>query len=277
MSDFSKAKVGFALALAGVLFAIHPIITEHRGAGFSFPWFVLEFRIIYYLLFALLGTSVYFFALEFLTLRPQGAAHRIGNLLYAAALLIPPAFVMIWLAVQVGEGVVWISDSDAAGEISMVAICIVSGAAGLLVIHLVSRVMNLRDREASIDQLSIRESRHLHRAEEMHGARHYDLAAIEAFRAIETALHRALIDRDVRVGAPRARELIPAAARAGIIPEECVGLLHEVRVARNRAVHATDPIALHDAEWLLDTTRKIIASIRAGQDADSLEDDVVAG
>ncbi|NNM29347.1 MAG: DUF4145 domain-containing protein, partial [Akkermansiaceae bacterium] len=259
MSDFAKAKVAFALALAGLLFAIHPLMEDLGTAGFDFPGFVLHFRVIYYALFALLGGSVYFFAIDFLTLSQPGLAHRVGNLLYAVALLFPPVFVAIWLSAQIGEAVVLVSNSDAAGEISMVASSILAGAGAILIVYLISRVMNRRDREANVDKLAAREAPHFRRAEEMNDSGHYDLAALEAFRSIETALSRTLLDRNIRVKSARASELIPAAAQAGIIPHELVGLLHEVRVARNRAIHATTPIPDEDARWLLDTTRKILA------------------
>ena len=59
-------------------------------------------------------------------------------------------------------------------------------------------------------------------------------------------------------------QLIPIAARVGIIPENVVGVFHELRIARNRAVHSCDDFTDKDASWFLDTTRKMISSVRGG-------------
>ena len=40
-------------------------------------------------------------------------------------------------------------------------------------------------------------------------------------------------------------------------------VLHELRVARNRAVHGMHPIPDQDAAWFMDTTRKVLRAIHA--------------
>jgi len=268
VSDFAKAKIVFALALVGVLFAIHPVVRELGQAGYSFFGSVLQFRFIYYALLGLLGCVIYFYAVDFITDNPLGMAHRIGNLFYAMALLFPPVFALVALSIKVAEGVVWISDSPLAGEISKIAITSIATGIGVLIAQLASRHMNRRDREESANLLAFQSMGHLQRAEELLQSGHHDLVALEAFRCVESVLQRALLDGNIAVSNSRANQLIPIAARAGVIPENLVGVFHELRVARNRAVHTRDRFSDKDAAWFLDTTRKMIGSVRNAQNGE---------
>lgn len=271
MSDFAKAKIVFALALVGVLFAIHPVVREFGRAGYSFFGMVLEFRLIYYMMLGLLGCVIYFYAIDFITDNPLGLAHRIGNLFYAMALLFPPVFAIVALSIWVAEGIVWISDSPLAGEISKIAMTSIAAGIGLLISKLASRHMNQRDREESVDRLAFQSKGHLKRANELLDSGHYDLVALEAYRCIEGVLQRALLDGDVHVSNSRAKQLIPIAAKVGIIPENLVGVFHELRIARNRAVHSRDEFSENDASWFLDTTAKMISSVRSVRTTDDEE------
>ena len=274
MSDFAKAKILFALALVAVLFAIHTAVRDFGDAGFSFFGTVLQFRMIYFLMLGLLSCVIYFYAIDFITDNPLGLAHRVGNLFYAISLLFPPVFAIVALSIKVAEGVVWISSSPLAGEISKLALATIAACSGLLLAKLASAHMNRRDREDIVDRLAFQSKSHLQRAEELMVAGHYDLVALEGYRCIESVLQRALLSDNVHVSSTRANQLIPIAARAGIIPENLVGIFHELRIARNRAVHSRDEVTERDASWFLDTTRRMVASVRAVRKED--EDDKFA-
>lgn len=248
--------------MAGLLFVIHPVVLEHGAAGFSFFGSVLQFVVIYYTLIALLGGSVYCFAIDYISETPIGRAHDVGNYFYAMALLFPPVFGGLWLSVKVAELTVWLSDSAMAGEIlKTIFIAIAAILAGLVAL-LVSRRMNSRDRTDNINRLAVQSGMHLDRAVELAISGHNDLATLEAFRSVEAALQRALIDSNVRLSSSNANVLIPTAAREGIVAQEQVGILHELRVARNRAVHSSAPIPDEDAEWFIETTRRVLQAIK---------------
>jgi len=210
----------------------------------------------------LLGCVIYFYAIDFITDNPLGLAHRVGNFFYAASLLFPPVFAIVALSIKVAEGVVWLSSSPLAGEISKLAIASIAAGAGLLIAKLASTHMNRRDRADNVERLAFQSKAHLQRAEELMGAGHHDLVALEAYRCIESVLQRTLLDDNVHVAGTRANQLIPIAARFGIIPEDCVAIFHELRIARNRAVHSRDEFTDRDASWFLETTRRMISAIR---------------
>ena len=272
MTDFAKAKILFALALVAVLFAIHSAVREFGQAGFSFFGTVLEFRLIYFLMLGLLGCVIYFYAIDFISDNPLGLWHRVGNFFYALTLLFPPVFAIVALSIKVAEGVVWISSSSLAGEISKLALAVIALAVGLLVAKLASGHLNRRDREHVVDRLSYQSKAHLQRAEELMEDGHYDLVALEAFRCIERVLQRALLNDNVHVASSRPNQLIPTASRAGIIQEELVGVFHELRIARNRAIHSCDLFSERDASWFLATTRRLIASVGVARKADEKEE-----
>jgi hypothetical protein len=263
VSDFAKTKVGFALAMVGLLYVLNPLILKHGDAGFPIFGTILQFQVIYYIMMALLGGAVYFFAIEYVTETPVGKAHRLGNYLYAMALLFPPVFAAVWLFVKVAEGIVWVSDSEMAGEVAKLVFGLLIAASAFLLALLVSRRMNNRDRSECVQKLALQAKLHLDRAEELIAAGHNDLAALEGFRSVESTLQRALLDNNIPVGSANSSALIPAAARAGLVSEEQVGVLHELRIARNRAVHGTEPVPDQDATWFLETTRKVLRSIHS--------------
>lgn len=248
--------------MAGILFSIHPLIEQHGASGFQFFGVLLQFQALYYTFLTLLGCTIYFYALDFLQESPMGLSHRIGNLFYAIALLFPPVFAIVALSISVAEGVVWVSHSPLAGEIFKIVLAVLAGCGGLLIARLLWAGMNRREREENADQLAVKSCAHLRRAEELMEAKHYDLVALESFRAIEASLQHGLLSCEARVPSSRANLLIPAAAKAGLIPEDEVGVFHELRVARNRAVHGADQFDAKDASWFLATTQSLMELIK---------------
>ena len=277
MNDFAKAKILFALALVAVLFAIHSVVRDFSQAGISFFGLVVQFRLIYFMMLGLLGCVIYFYAVDFITDNPLGVAHRIGNLFYAITLLFPPIFAIVVLSIKVAEGIVWVSSSPLAGEISKLAIAIIACGAGLLIAKIVSAALNLRDQQHTVDRLAFESKAHLQRAEELMDAGHYDLVALEGYRCLESVLQRSLLNENVHVPVTRPNQLIPAAAKAGSIPVEVVGIFHELRIARNRAVHTSDQFSGKDASWFLATTRKMVSSVRAPRRIDDSEQFLAVG
>src|SRR6516162_5049033 len=102
MTDFTKTKIHFALALLGTLFAIHPYVERWEDAGFEYLGFPLKVFHAYALTGGLLALSVYFYATALLSERTSTRAERIGNYLYAIGILIFPLYGVFYLS-SVGE------------------------------------------------------------------------------------------------------------------------------------------------------------------------------
>ena len=56
-----------------------------------------------------------------------------------------------------------------------------------------------------------------------------------------------------------------------------MGIFHELRIARNRAVHTSDQFSGKDASWFLATTRKMVSSVRAPRKAEEIGQFVEVG
>ena len=74
MTEFTKTKIHFALALLGTLFAVHPYIEQWKDAGFPLPAVILQgeklkVEYAYALTGGLLALSVYFYATSLLAER----------------------------------------------------------------------------------------------------------------------------------------------------------------------------------------------------------------
>ena len=237
MTEFTKAKIGFALALLGVLFAIHPIIRDIGNIGFMFFGLFLGIRIFYYAIALLLGIAVYTYAIEFISDRPVTIAQRAGNIVYAIALLVPPLYGLLWITSWVAKLAVFISKSALAGTIANGLLGVVSGFLSALLSDFVRRKLNSKDREARVNQLSMEEVSHIDRASEMFQAGYYDLSVFEAFRAIESALRRTVVGRQISIRSRGFRDLLDASLKAKIVPQEIEGIIKEIRISRNRAAH----------------------------------------
>src|SRR5262245_47488701 len=108
MTEFTKTKIHFALALLGTLFAVHPYIEQWEHAGFTYLGWNLEIFHAYALTGGLLALSVYFYAMALLSERATTGAERVGNYLYALGLLIFPLYGVFYLS-SLGER--WLEQS----------------------------------------------------------------------------------------------------------------------------------------------------------------------
>ncbi len=71
MAEFTKLKIGFALALLGTLFALHPLLDRTPDLGFLYLGYRLEVLHAYALTSGLLGLCVYLYAVTLLNDHPH--------------------------------------------------------------------------------------------------------------------------------------------------------------------------------------------------------------
>src|SRR5258708_19593158 len=110
MTEFTKTKIHFALALLGTLFAVHPYVEQWEHAGFSYLDYRLEIFHAYALTGGLLALTVYFYGTALLSERTSTRAERAGNYLYALGILIFPLYILFYLS-SLGEH--WLRSSRA--------------------------------------------------------------------------------------------------------------------------------------------------------------------
>lgn len=102
LSNFRVSRILFALSLLGVLLAANSIANHYQHIGFVYhaghDWFwkgPYHFRAIYFLevMEGLLALAVYLYGFDFLF--KVRIFQYVGTILYAAALVVPPLYVII--------------------------------------------------------------------------------------------------------------------------------------------------------------------------------------
>src|SRR5438876_966836 len=88
LTEFTKTKMHFALALLATLFALHPFVEKWGDKGYIYLDYELKIFYAYGLVAALLALTVYFYALSLLSERGYSWMEMTGNYMYAIAILV---------------------------------------------------------------------------------------------------------------------------------------------------------------------------------------------
>jgi hypothetical protein len=269
MTEFTKTKMHFALALLGTLFAVHPVVEKLQNAGFNYLSLRLEVFHAYLVTGAFVAIAIYCYAVALMSERPASRMERLGNYAYAFAILVLPLYGMLFVSHVAEEALKesklldqwideetlkWIGPSFMAG----LAIC-------LLVL---SQVLALKwrqrlaeqDKAVKVEQLVEQEIVSLNRAQEMFQSHHYDLSIIEAWKALTTRLRRVLLLRGLGGGQEAPEVMLNVAAKRRVLSESAVQQVQLLRQQWNIAV-STDPLTREAAEKALMATRNILATI----------------
>ena len=124
MTEFTKTKMHFALALLGTLFALHPVLEKMDNEGVrsldvrlripatlqpagpeaqEFREVVIKAFYAYVIVGGLLSFSVYCYALALLSEKPSSWVERVGNYSYALALMLLPLYAALWVSNRVED------------------------------------------------------------------------------------------------------------------------------------------------------------------------------
>ena len=259
ITEFTKTKMHFALALLGTLFALHHFLDKYEDLGFEYLGYDLKLFYAYGLTAGLLGLTVYLYALALLSERAYSWMEKTGNYVYALAVMVLPLYGGLYVSTVAAERLgqrhlAWTGPT----------IPIALGVAWLLLSQVLALVFRKRlgdrDRSAKVDQLAEQELVALDRARELFATDHYDLSVIEAWKAIEARLRRVLLLRGITAKADDPHAMIQAAARARILPKATLPLLDELRRQWNVAV-SVEPLTREAAEMALTAARNILSTI----------------
>jgi HEPN domain-containing protein len=259
MTDFTKTKISFALALLGTLFAVHPFVERYADREFQYLTYPVKLWYPFALTAGLLALTVYCYAIALVSERVHGVLERIGNYAYAIAVMIGPLFVGLYGASELAKlfessHLEWAAPGVALGV----------GIGWLVLSQVVAWLFRGRlsdeDIAAKVRQWADQEMAALNRAREMFDSQHYDLSVIEAWRAIEARLRRVLLAKGIRSGGETPQKMIDAAVRAKVVPEKSIDMLHTLRKQWNIAV-SFDPLSREAAEKALHAARDILSTI----------------
>jgi HEPN domain-containing protein len=263
MTDFTKTKISFALALLGTLFALHPFVEKHFDWSFNYLGYDLKLFYAFALTAGLLAVTVYTYAMALVSERVHGLMERLGNYAYALAVIVGPLYAGLYLASL-------LADAFQASHLAWAApgVAIGVGIGWLVLSQVVAWLLRGRlseeDVAAKTRQWADQEMAALNRAREMFASNHYDLAVIEAWRAIEARLRSVLLAKGIRSGGETPQQMIDAAVRAKLIPDKSLDLLQELRKHWNVAV-GFHPLTRQAAETALNAARDILSTIAIGE------------
>ena len=257
MTEFTKLKIGFALALLGTLFTLHPFLDRFDDRGFVYLGYNLEVMYPYALTAVLLSLCVYCYAIALLGERPHSWSERTGNHAYALAILVAPIYGGLFVSAKLAD---YVALSHVAWAAPMVAIGLGGGwlALSQLVALNIRGRLGEQDRLAKIAHLAQQEAESLTRARELFDGEHYDLSVVEAWRALEARLRQVLLSRRIAARYDSPDAVVHAATRRHILSEPVLGVVNELRRHWSVAV-STEPLSREAAEHSLSATRHILA------------------
>ncbi len=257
MTEFTKMKITFALALLGTLFALHPFLDRYPDRGFIYLGYDLKIYYAYALTAGLLSLCVYLYAMTLMGEHPHSWLEKTGNSTYAMAILIPPIYVALFLSAMLAEQVAlshlaWAAPVVAAGMgIGWIAL-------SQLVVWRIRRRLGEQDRLAKIAQLAKQEAESVSQARELFESEHYDLSVVEAWRALEARLRQALLGRGIVSGMGTAQAILHVATRKGLLREPTLGVVEQLKRHWLVAVSA-EPSSREAANEALSIVRHVLS------------------
>ncbi len=259
MTEFTKLKISYALALLGTLFALHPFLDRFADRGFLYLGYDLKVFYAYSLTAGLLSLCVYLYAVTLLNDRPHSWCERTGNSTYALAILVLPVYAGLFLSAKLADQV---AVSHVAWAAPAVAVGLGVGWVALsqLVAWRIRRHLGEQDRVSRIAQLARQEVESLDQTRELFDGGHYDLSVVEGWRALEARLRQVLLSRRIETRAGGPEVVIHIAIRKGILKQPTLGVVAELRRHWTVAV-STEPLTREAAVESLSAVRHVLSVI----------------
>jgi HEPN domain-containing protein len=261
MTEFTKLKITFAMALLGTLFALHPLLDRYADWGFVYLGYNLKIFYVYSLTSGLLSLCVYLYAVTLLNDRPHSWCERTGNSTYALAILIVPIYAGLYVSAMLAEQV---AVSHVAWAAPAVAIGLGAGwvAFSQLIAWRIRHRLGEQDRVSKMAQLANQEIESINRARELFDSQHYDLCVVESWRALEARLRQVLLNRGIVTDPANAQDVIHVVVKKGILKEPTLGVVAELKRHWVVAV-STEPLSRDAANESLSAVRHILSIIPA--------------
>jgi HEPN domain-containing protein len=260
LTEFTKTKISFMLALLGMLFALHPVLSPFLEFGYDYLGVFVKVFYAYTLTACLLSLGVYFYGVALMTEQPHSWLERLGNSAYALAIIVPPLFGGLYvssvLAHELDQShLAWAAPSVAAGL--GILWLVLTQLAALLFRHRLGE----QDRQAKIEQFTKLEVALLERARSLFSSGHYDLSIIESAKALESRLRRVFLIRKMWVGDRETLEkLARRAIRKGILQAPGIELFAELE-RDCRIAMSNEPLTKEAAIHALSGIRHLLAII----------------
>jgi hypothetical protein len=259
MTEFTKTKIHFALALLAALFALHPFLDRIGDWGFLYLGYELRVFHAYLLIAGLLALCVYCFGLTLISERSHSWLERLGNYAYALAVIVLPLYGGLYLASLLADQLgnfhlAWAAPSVALG----------CGIGWLVLSQLLAWMLRGRlatqDRTAKVKELMEEEILRVNRAQELFAGQYYDLSTIEMWKAVLARLRAGLLRRGIAPRRLTPEVLVRVSSRHGLLNEVSVARFRELREAWNIAM-GSEPLSREAATKALEAGHQLLATV----------------
>lgn len=261
MSDFTKVKIGFAIALLAILFAISPIIEEYGSYGFNVYNVNINVLHLYTAFGIILFIAVYFYALNILTQRGIKYAQQIADILYAVAVIIP----FLYLFLFVGISIISIIGDYIKVAVIITGLTIGVIAIGLFITAYLSKTMlNIIQKKEKASHIERYEEDIIHKITGAQGLlknNHYNLSVIWCYDAVEKAIVLALYKNDFSHNKLLREKLINKAYEVGLIADVHKAKIDYIYNVRNKILRKKEDVNKEEAEKVLIETQSILSLI----------------
>jgi hypothetical protein len=254
LSTFLKEKIAFAVALLAALFTLTPILPDIGSTGFTLLGFTITVRLLYYVLSALLALAVYCYGVQFAFERPRRVLTVTGDVLYAVALVTPVAFLFLFAGTELAAGFGKILRSQTATALTSAVAGALSAWFSTYLVFRTRRALAAKQRELEQRTFANQSILQLRRAEQLEHSGHYDLAIVEAFRAVESAARQSAVVR----GQPFPSRWFDAIAPQ-LPTKDLQQDFEHFRRLRNMAAHAVEPVTADQARKALQVAARLLS------------------
>lgn len=261
MTEISKIKIGFALALLAALFTLSPMANETE---LFFTMFSMEIkiRILYWIFVLLLAFSVYFYALALINEeKVHDISQKLGNYIYVMALLFPLLVLSIYIISTISTFLIGLSNSKLTGQILQLVLYTILGAyASILVQKIATKFRRVEDKQISERSKKV-EIQLLEKAKKLSQTEMYDLSVIELWKALEMSFERTFSLMALPYDRKNLSKMIDLIKQYKLLPSTLLSELHSIRNIRNKAAHTSDIVSKVEIQNAIKITEKILATI----------------
>ncbi len=257
-TEFTKTKMHFTIGLLAALFALHPFFPQFDKIHFTYMGTVIPLSYAFMAIGVLLAGAVYFYATDLMSEQSSTLSQRLGNWLYALAIMMVPFYAGMYLTTLLEN---YLITNEMLGNVNLQTPAI---TIGILVFWLVlwqlggvllRHYMTARDWISRIDQMADSEMDALKRAKDLLEADHADLAIIQFSKAVNARLKMATMKRGYFQGDP-----LVNARKCGII-NKVNGQWLDV-ILKNAAVAASvHPVEPGAAQLTAEATKRLLSTV----------------
>ncbi|NQT25986.1 HEPN domain-containing protein [candidate division KSB1 bacterium] len=258
MNEIDKIRIGFALALLASLFALQPIIEQSTIAYLLFG-VKLTLKHLYICFSILLGFSVYFYSISLINDSTFFRfSKKVGNLTYSFALIVLPIYIGLYLISIITRLLLKLFQNPLVGNILKY---VLAGILGMLISYMYRFLyinFSKKDKSEKINQLIRQEETSIERAKILISKRYYDIAIVEVWKTIESAIQTMLFEIGYNKDIKNTIDLINIAKEKKLIAQNTLKPLDELRKLRNQSIHKNIEITSQQAKDAIELAERMI-------------------